>query len=102
MKVSAQFECKTCNKATPIIVETATKMDIGDGVELEQVGQFCYLGDMLDARGGVDLAVSTRVGCAWKKFRELVPFLTSKGVSLRLKGKVYESYMCTELHDLWK
>ena len=91
MKVSAQFVCKTCNKATPIIIETATKMDIGDGVELEQVGQFCYLGDMLDARGGVDLAVSTRVGCAWKKFRELAPFLTSKGVSLRLKGKVYES-----------
>jgi hypothetical protein len=29
--------------------------------------------------------------CAWKKFRELSPFLTSKGVFLKLKGKVCAS-----------
>jgi hypothetical protein len=46
---------------------------------------------MLDAEGGADLAVATRVRCAWKKFREFSPLLTSKGVSLMMKGKVYAS-----------
>jgi hypothetical protein len=32
-----------------------------------------------------------RVRCTWKKFKELALFLTSKGVALRVKGKVYES-----------
>jgi hypothetical protein len=34
---------------------------IGKGVELEKVRKFCYLGDMLDADGGVDSAVTTIV-----------------------------------------
>jgi hypothetical protein len=42
------------------------------------VRKFCYLGDMLDADGGVDSAVTTRVRRAWNKFRELAPFLTAK------------------------
>jgi hypothetical protein len=54
-------------------------VDQGNGVEMEKVGKFCYLGDMLDAEGDADFAVATRVRCAWKKFRELSPFLTSKG-----------------------
>ena len=73
-------------------IPTDTKsMDIGDGTLLEKVEQFCYLGDMLDTNGGAELAVTTRVRCAWQKFRELSPFLTSKGVSNRMKGKVYSS-----------
>ena len=31
----------------------------------------CYLGDMISCYGGVSGAVSTRIGSAWKKFREL-------------------------------
>jgi hypothetical protein len=46
---------------------------------------------MLDSLGGVDLAVTTRSRCAWKKFNELAPFLTSRGPSLKMKGKVYEA-----------
>jgi hypothetical protein len=46
---------------------------------------------MLDADGGVDSAVITKVRSAWNKFRELAPFLTAKRVSLQLRGKVYES-----------
>jgi hypothetical protein len=50
------------------------------------------MGDMLDADGSVDSAVTTRVRCAWNKYRELRPFLTAKEVSLQVKGKVYNSY----------
>jgi len=42
----------------------------------------------LDADGGCDSAVTTRVRSAWKKFCENLPILTGKGFSL-LKGKVY-------------
>jgi len=44
---------------------------------------------MLDADGGCDSAVTTRVRSAWKKFREYLSILTGKGFSLKLKGKVY-------------
>jgi hypothetical protein len=32
-----------------------------------------------------------RVRSAWAKFRELAPILTSRGASLKIKGKVYKA-----------
>jgi len=64
-------------------------MDIGNGVSLEKVDKFCYLGNMLDTDGGCDSATTGRVIPAWKKFREYLSILTGKGFSLKLKGKVY-------------
>ena len=49
--------------------------------KLEVVASFCYLGDMLSAGGGCEMAVTTRVKTAWKKFRELLPVLTSRHLS---------------------
>ena len=43
-------------------------LDIGNA-SLEKVEKFCYLGDMLDADAGCNLAVMARVRSAWKKFR---------------------------------
>jgi len=63
-------------------------LDIGNGVSLENVVKFCYLGDLLDADGGCDSSVTARVRSAWKKFCEYLPILTGKGFSLKLKGKV--------------
>jgi hypothetical protein len=59
---------------------------------LEVVDKFCYLGDMLGKAGGAEEASRTRVKCAWGKFRELAPILTTRGASLRLKGKIYRAY----------
>jgi hypothetical protein len=61
------------------------------GVEFECVDRFCYLGDMIDAGGGAELASRMRVRCAWNKFRELSPILTARGASLKLKGKIYKA-----------
>src|ERR1700761_306376 len=38
---------------------------------------------------GADDAVRNRVKCVWGKFRELAQILTLRGVSLKLKGKIY-------------
>ena len=52
---------------------------------------FCYLGDMLCAGGGCKLAIITRCSTAWGKFKRLLPILTSKHVSLRTCGKVFNA-----------
>ena len=56
-----------------------------------QAHSFCYLGDMLFAGGGCEISVTTRVRTAWKKFRELLPVLTSRHLSYKTRGHVYNS-----------
>ena len=88
-----QASCSSADavRQEPIIdgLNTDLHLDIGNGASLEKVDKFCYLGDTLDADGGCDSAVTARVRSAWKKFREYLSFLTGKGLSLKLKGKVY-------------
>ena len=55
---------------------------------LEMVASFCYLGDMLSAGGGCEITVTTRMKTAWKKFRELLPVLTSRNLSYKTPGHV--------------
>ena len=59
----------------------------------ECVKSFCYLGvgDTIDGDGGADLAATARIRNGWMKFRELLPFLTSRAPSLEMKGQVYVS-----------
>ena len=49
-----------------------------DGDTYGCVKTVCYLGDTLDGDGVVDLAVTARIRNGWMKFRELLPFLTSR------------------------
>ena len=57
------------------------------------VASFCYLGDMLSAAGGCELSTTTRVKNAWKKFKELLPVLSSRHLSFKTLGRVYSSCM---------
>ena len=61
------------------------------GGSLEVVENFCYLGDMLGSEGGAERSVITRVGIAWRKFRELLSLLTSRVLSLQVRGRLYEA-----------
>ena len=82
---SQSFICRCCKVDRPITdgLNTDLHLDIGNGVSLEKVGKFCYLGDVLDADGGCDSAVTTRVRSAWKKFCEFLPILTAKGILVK-------------------
>ena len=62
-----------------------------DNKEIDVVDKFCYLGDMISAEGGAEESIATRIRCGWKKFRELLPLLTTKGFSLRSKGAFYQA-----------
>jgi len=76
-----------------------TSVDIDDGASLEVVDMFCYLGDMLSVDGDADAAVEG-VCKGWNKFRELVPLLTSKHVSVLMRQKLYASCICScMLHE---
>ena len=82
------FVCKTClNPSSP--GSPNNDQFVVHDQEFESVQSFCYLGDTLSASGGSDLAVTTRVRCAWKKFHELAAFLTSRATPLKIKGRVY-------------
>ena len=65
------------------------------GANLEVVNKFCYLGDMLDAGGGAESSSITRVNCGWSKFRDLLPLLGSRAVSLSVKGSLYRACVQT-------
>ena len=86
------FKCKTCVKGAQSLNKLeAGCVELDDGSKFELVEKFCYLGDMLCAGGGAEEASRTRVRSAWGKFNELAPVLTKRGVSLKLKGKIYDA-----------
>jgi len=68
-----------------------TSVDIGGDANLELVDKFCYLGDMLSVDGDADAAVETRIQIGLNKFRQLVPLLTNKDISLTVRGRLYSS-----------
>ena len=78
--------------ARPIDGWPQNKVKVGPD-KLEVVNSFCYLGDLLSAGGGCEIAVTTRVKTAWKKFRELLPVLTFRHLSYKTRGHVYISCM---------
>ena len=59
--------------------------------KLEVVASFCYLGDMLSAAGGCELSTTTCVKTAWKKFKDLLPILSSRHLSFKTRSHVYSS-----------
>ncbi len=84
------FECSRCSKGMAGEGESVSdRLEIEPGVFLERVGKFCYLGEMLGEEGGAELAVASRVGKAWGKFNTLAPLLCNKGVSGKVKARMY-------------
>ena len=54
-------------------------------------GRCCCCCDMLSVDGDADAAVEARIRIGWNKFRQLVPLLTNKDVSLIMRGRLYSS-----------
>ena len=88
-RVADGFRCRRCD-GTIQEVDLAEDLMV-DGATYECVKSFCYLGDTLDEYGEADLAATARIRDGWMKFRELLPFLTSRAPPLETKGRVYAS-----------
>jgi len=83
------FVCVACVDRTSRQSLQCVVPCLKDDSKYELVNRFRYLGDMVGAGGGAEEASRARVRSAWCKFRELAPFLTKRGASLTLKGKLY-------------
>ncbi|XP_057306088.1 uncharacterized protein LOC130644476 isoform X2 [Hydractinia symbiolongicarpus] len=90
LRADIQFVCKRC-KGEIIENEVFPASMMYNSGSLEIVENFCYLVDMLGSEGGVGRSVTCRIGSAWKKFRELLPLLTSRVLSIEVKGRLYEA-----------
>src|SRR5579864_6847988 len=91
LKKNQNFQCPVCTgRVANRTVEDKVLLLDGAG-QLDCVDRFCYLGDVIGDGGGAEEATRARVKCAWSKFKELAPILTTRGASLKLKGKIYRA-----------
>ena len=87
LRPDPDFICARClGKAHPIDGRLVKEVQIDDVVP-----EFCYLGDMLSAGGGCELAAITRCKSAWAKFRQQLPLLTNRNLPLLTRGRVYST-----------
>ena len=85
------YRCTHCQGiASPLDGRPQREVQVGPD-NLEVVASFCYLGDMLSAAGGCELSTTICVKTAWKKFKELLPVLSSRHRSVKRCGHVYSS-----------
>ena len=93
------YRCTRCQGTThPLDCRPQREVQVGYD-KLEVITSFCYLGDMLSAAGGCELSTTTCVKTAWKKFKELIPFLSSRHLSFKTCGGMDSSgVQSTMLH----
>ena len=97
LKIKFSYVCpRCCDQARLIYNRPPTKVDV-DETLLYVEPNFCYLGDSLCAGRGCKLAIITRCGIAWGKYKRLLPVLTSKHVSFRTHRKVFNAYIFSVL-----
>jgi len=86
--VTKSFVCRGCKN--PVTGTGCTNVDIGVNANLKLVDKFCYLDDMVSVDGDADAAVETIIQIRWNKFRQFVPMLTNKDISLIVR-RLYSS-----------
>ena len=86
MGVAKQFTCKSCSGDS---IGIGAKAKDKEGGEYEVVNQFCYLGNMLEANGGVAAAVRARIQKAWANWKKMAPLLQLRQLSYKIKGWIY-------------
>jgi len=93
-KVMKTFVCRGC--VNPVTSTGRTSVYIGVKANLELVDKFCYLqctvGVRLSVDGDAHAAMETRVRIGWNKFKQLLPLLTIKDISLKVRGRLYSSW----------
>ena len=74
LRPDPEFRCARClGTARAIDEREVSGFEVGNE-KLEVVPEFCYLGDMLYAGGGCEVAAITRCKCAWASSANCFPF----------------------------
>ena len=87
-------------KARPIDGRLVKEVLVDDET-VEAVPEFCYLGDMLSAYGGCELAAVTCCKSAKGKFRHLLPLHTNRNLQRLTRGRVYSTYVPPHAAQTW-
>ena len=79
-----------CRRYTDIGNDTKEPVEVSCN-EVETTKGFCYLKDKLNASGGCETAMTSRVRIGRMEFRECGELLRGRRFSLRMKGVVYRT-----------
>ena len=90
VRVDPNFRCPACTGQVMREEADDDALQI-DGEVVEEVREFCYLGDLLDTEGSVERTVRMRVAAAWRKWREISSLLLNKAIPLKYRGRVYDA-----------
>ena len=91
VKEDPNYRCSICQGNARPMDRRAQKDVQVIPYKQEVEASFCSLGDMISAAGGCELATTTPVKTAWKKFKELLPVLSARHLSYKTRGHVYGS-----------
>ena len=84
------YTCPVCSGLLQQTTWTDESIVLDSGT-LEEVSEFCYLGDMFDCEGGAEKAVRHRISVAWFKWRELCNLLCNKAIPLKDRARAYNA-----------
>ena len=68
-----------------------------DSFMVDVEATFCYQVICCVSGGGCDSAIAASGGVAWGKFRKRLPLLTTRHLSPKICGKVYETCICSAM-----
>ena len=80
-----------CKRCQGLLDENVDERMILDGNDIETVGRFSYLRDILSTEREVQETVTSRIRSAWKKFKDVSSILSKKDTSLRIKEILHKS-----------
>ena len=91
LKPDTDFKCKKCRGEVSHVSIPDIEPVVINGKEIKKVSSFCYLGDFVGQCGGCFDGTTARIRSAWKKFRDLLPILTCRGLLLKSRGYAYNA-----------
>ena len=85
------FRCKKCKgESTPTGSLNFMQVHTGEDT-VEAVPTFQYFGDVIGESDDCVDATSACITTAWKSFRQLLPIITNRGISLKKYGSIFSS-----------
>jgi len=93
------FKCPSCKEGKNI--EEGDKELITTGGIIQEVYEFCYLGNILHCKAGLERAARARVAAAWTKWREMASLITNRSILLKIRGGVYKLSYCKFNYVVW-
>ena len=91
LKKQSMFRFKKCKgESAPTGSSNFTQAQVGKDT-FEAAPTFKYLGEVIGESGDCVDATSARIATAWKSFRQLLPIITNRGISLTNLGNIFSS-----------